>query len=469
MIDEDAVHEAMRSRDPRFDGWVYVAVTTTGIYCRPSCPAVMPARRNVRLFRSAAAAQVNGFRACRRCRPDAAPGSPEWNVRGDLAARAMRLIADGLVDRAGVAGLASRLGYSERQLHRLLVAEVGAGPRALARAQRAQTARTLLESTGLPVSDVAFAAGFTSIRQFNDTVRQLYGTTPTGLRRAGTPDGSAGAIALRLSYRPPMDVAALLRHLGARAVPGVEEYADGVYHRSLCLPHGTGVVSLRHVPEADHVACELRLDDLRDLTAAVGRCRRMLDLDADQRAIDAFLGADPVLGLLVAARPGLRVPGHADPGEVAVRTVLSRRSTAGRARARLAELVAAHGRRLPAPVGQVTHTFPDMATLAAAGSASPPHRRPTLLALAEALAREEIVLDAGTDPEHVAKQLLDLPGMGRLDVAHIRMSALGDADVLISDVRIRRALYRLRAEPGSWRPWRSYATQHLWAWEAARA
>ncbi|MFA1548701.1 AlkA N-terminal domain-containing protein [Actinomadura chokoriensis] len=468
MIDVEAVREAMRSRDPRFDGWVYVAVTTTGVYCRPSCPAVMPARRNVRLFRSAAAAQVNGFRACKRCRPDAAPGSPEWNVRGDLAARAMRLIADGLVDRVGVAGLAARLGYSERQLYRLLVAEVGAGPQAIARAQRAHTARTLLESTGLPVSDIAFAAGFTSIRQFNETIRQLYATTPTRLRRPGAPRGALGAVALRLSYRPPLDVAALLRYLGTRAVPGVEEYTDGVYRRSLRLPHGTGVVSFRHVPGADHVACELHLDDPRDLTAAVRRCRRMLDLDADQRAIDAFLGADPVLGTLVAARPGLRVPGHPDPGEAAVRTVLSRRSTADRARGHLTRLVAAHGRRLPAPVGRVTHTFPDMASLACAGSALPAHRRPTMLALAEALAREEIVLDAGADPEHVRKQLLDLPGMGRLDVAHIRMRALGDPDVFIPDIRVRRVLYRLRAEPGPWRPWRSYATQHLWTTSADR-
>ncbi|WP_235854462.1 DNA-3-methyladenine glycosylase 2 family protein [Nonomuraea aridisoli] len=367
MVDEEAVYAAMRSRDPRFDGWFYVAVTTTGIYCRPSCPAVMPHRRNVRLFPTAAAAQVNGFRACKRCRPDAAPGSPEWNARGDLVARAMRLIADGLVDREGVAGLAARLGYSERHLHRLLTAEVGAGPQALARAQRAQTARTLLGCTDLPVSDVAFAAGFASIRQFNDTIRQIYATTPTRLRQSGRPDHlphAPGVIALRLPYRPPMDVPALLRRLGRDAVPGIEEYTEGTYRRSLRLPHGTGVVALRHVPSAPYVACEIRLEDVRDLTAAVRRCRRLLDLDADQRAIDAFLGADPVLGPLVAARPGLRVPGHPDPAELAVRTVLSRRVPAERARARLSDLVAAHGRPLVIPVGQVTHTFPDLPALA---------------------------------------------------------------------------------------------------------
>ncbi|MFI7611397.1 AlkA N-terminal domain-containing protein [Nonomuraea terrae] len=494
MVDEEAVYAAMRSRDPRFDGWFYVAVTTTGVYCRPSCPAVMPSRRNVRLFPTAAAAQVNGYRACKRCRPDAAPGSPEWNARGDLVARAMRLIADGLVDREGVTGLAARLGYSERHLHRLLTAEVGAGPQALARAQRAQTARTLLECTGLPVSDVAFAAGFASIRQFNDTIRQVYATTPTRLRQATRPDQlphTPGVIASRLPYRPPMDVPALLRRLGRDAVPGVEEYAEGTYRRSLRLPHGTGVVALRHVPSAAYVACEIHLEDVRDLAAAVRRCRRLLDLDADQRAIDAFLGADPVLGPLVAARPGLRVPGHPDPAELAVRTVLSRRVPAERARVRLADLVATYGRPLTTPVGQVTHTFPDLPALICwarrpahdpgPASSVPPapygfgpqcaegrgtgaaERRRTLPALVDALAEGEVVLDAGADPREVRAGLLLLPGLGPRAASLVLMRAFGDPDVFIPDLAVRRALHRMRARPSRWSPWGSYATQHLWA------
>ncbi|SDH56161.1 AlkA N-terminal domain-containing protein [Nonomuraea jiangxiensis] len=458
VIDDEVAFAAMESRDPRFDGWFYVAVTTTGIYCRPSCPAVMPKPENVRLFPSAAAAQVHGFRACKRCRPDAAPGSPEWNLRTDLVGRAMLLIAEGIVDREGVAGLAARLGYSRRQVHRQLVAEVGAGPQALARTQRAQTARMLLEAGALPVSDVAFAAGFTSIRQFNDTIRQVYATTPSGLRGTVRDAPAPGAITLRLAYRPPMDVAASLDYLGARAVPGIEEYRAGAYSRSLSLPHGAGVVTLR--PGAAHVSCELRLEDLRDLAVAVRRCRRLLDLDADQQAIDAFLGADPRLGPLVALRPGLRVPGCADPAELAFRAVLGRRTRAARLRDQLAGLVAAHGTPLARPFGQVTHLFPDMTALAEAGAGAGAAGR-TQLALARALASGTIGLDPGCDPHHVRKQLLDLPGMSRWAVSCIRMRALGDPDVLMPDRSVQRAVRLLDALPDRWRPWRSYATQHL--------
>ena len=230
MIEDfERCYRAVRSRDPRFDGWFYTAVVTTGIYCRPSCPATTPKPGNVRFYPTAAAAQAAGFRACRRCRPDATPGSPEWNVRADLVGRAMRLIADGLVDREGVAGLARRLGYSERQLHRQLVAEVGAGPIALARAQRAHTARLLIETTALPMAHVAFAAGFASIRQFNDTIRAVFAATPSDLRRGrhDRGDAAAGEICLRLPYRDPFDGAGLLSFLGARAVPGIEEVRDG--------------------------------------------------------------------------------------------------------------------------------------------------------------------------------------------------------------------------------------------------
>src|SRR5690242_20590615 len=215
LPDSDICYRAVQGRDARFDGWFVTAVRTTGIYCRPSCPAITPKRGNVEFHASAAAAQRAGFRACKRCRPDASPGSPEWNARGDLAGRALRLIADGVIDRDGVPGLAARLGYSERQLHRTLVAEVGAGPLALARAQRAQTARVLLETTDLPVTDVAFAAGFASVRQFNDTVRAVFDTTPSGLRHArrSGPAPEPGTVALRLPYREPMDLTATLGFL----------------------------------------------------------------------------------------------------------------------------------------------------------------------------------------------------------------------------------------------------------------
>ncbi len=244
-MDTDRLWSAVETGDPRFDGWFFVGVRTTGIYCRPSCPARTPKRENVLLFATAAAAQAAGLRACMRCRPDATPGSPEWDTRADTVGRAMRLIADGVVDRDGVEGLARRLGYAPRHVHRQLVAVVGAGPLALARAQRAQTARILLETTSLPIAEVAFAAGFGSLRQFNHTVREVFALTPSALRaRASSVAEAAGAIVLRLPVRTPFAAADAVGFLARRAVPGIEEVSGGVYRRALRLPHGSGIVEL---------------------------------------------------------------------------------------------------------------------------------------------------------------------------------------------------------------------------------
>ena len=327
--DPDRCYQAAQSKDARFDGWFFCAVTSTGIYCRPSCPARTPKRENVRFYPTAAAAQRAGFRACLRCRPDATPGSPEWNVRADVVARAMRLIRDGIVDREGVEGLARRLGYSLRQLNRLVTAEVGTGPLALARAQRSQTARVLLETTDLPVTHVAFAAGFSSVRQCNDTVREVFADTPSGLRlrarktapgRRPASERASQAIRLRLPCRRPFNPASVLDFLGSRALPGVEERDGEAYRRTLRLPHGHGVVTVR-APEAvdgaqdahsgpSYVEGELVLSDLRDLTTAVARCRQLLDLDADPVAVWEALGADRLVGSLVRRDPGRRVPGR---------------------------------------------------------------------------------------------------------------------------------------------------------------
>ena len=331
-LDDERRYQAAVSKDPRFDGVFFIAVTSTGIYCRPSCPAITPKRENMRFYRSAAAAQEAGFRACKRCRPDASPGSPEWNIRADVVGRAMRLIADGVVDRDGVEGLASRLGYEQRQVRRLVTAELGAGPLAIARAQRAQTARILTETTALPLSEIAFAAGFASIRQFNATIREVFAVTPTQLREARgrrapqtrrrpapVPGDLAapGLIHLRLAYRAPIDGERMLGFLAARAIPGVEEVRDGRYRRTIQLPNGTGILSLGPLgpgpvmrrPGPGYVDCELQLEDLRDLTAAVQRCRRLLDLDADPEAVTGYLSADPVLGPLALAQPGTAIAG----------------------------------------------------------------------------------------------------------------------------------------------------------------
>ncbi len=477
VIDFEHCYRAVQSRDVRFDGAFYTAVSSTGIYCRPSCPARAPRRENVDFFPSAAAAQAAGFRACKRCRPEAAPGSPEWNVRADVVGRAMRLIQDGVVDREGVSALARRLAFSERHLNRQLVAEVGAGAQALARAQRTHNARALLESTRLPVSEVALAAGFSSIRQFNETFRSVFAATPTEVRRArpgGASQAATGAIELRLVHRAPGDVEAMLDFLGERAVAGVEEYVEGAYRRTLALPHGEGIVELR--PGGDHVRCRLALTDLRDLGAAVQRCRRLLDLDADPLAIAAVLGADPLLAPLVAEAPGRRVPGHVDGAELAVRAVLGQQVSVAGARTLAARMVARYGRPLTEPRGSLTHHFPEPSALATANPDElpvPRARARALRTLAQALAGGGLSLDPGADRDEVRVRLLELPGVGPWTASYIAMRALGDPDAFLpSDLGVRRAVERL-GRPGNpaeaerlaehWRPWRAYATQHLWA------
>ena len=342
--DFDRCYRAVQSKDARFDGWFVTAVLTTKIYCRPSCPVRPPFARNMRFYPTAAAAQRAGFRACKRCRPDASPGSPEWNVRGDVVARAMRLIADGTVDREGVTGLAARVGYTTRQLERLLQAEVGANPLALARAQRTQTARVLIETTELPFGDVAFAAGFSSIRQFNDTVRDGLRSDADGSASTRTyakfgrgEGGATGALSLRLPVRTPFAYEGLFGHLAASAVPGVEEVRDGAYRRTLRLPNGNGIVSL--TPQPDHVQCQLVLDDFRDLATAIARCRRLLDLDADPEAVVDALSADPDLSALVAKAPGQRIPRTVDEHELALRVVLGQQVSLKAARTHARRIV----------------------------------------------------------------------------------------------------------------------------------
>jgi len=457
----------MQSKDPRFDGWFFIAVRTTGIYCRPSCPAT-PRQRNVSFFPSAAAAQRAGYRACKRCRPDASPGSPEWNHRGDLAGRALRLISDGVIDREGVPGLATRLGYSERQVHRTLVAEVGAGPLALARAQRAQAARVLLETTDLPVTDVAFAAGFASVRQFNDTVQAVFATTPSGLRASRRPGagGEAGTVTLRLPYRQPMDVRGVLDYLGAHAVPGVEAYVDGTFTRVLRAPSGPALVQLAAGESA--VLCTVRLADNRDLVAVVARVRRLLDLDADPVAADAVLLADARLAPLVRKRPGLRSPGTVDGFETAVGTIVGQQVSVAGARTVLGRIVSEHGE--PAFAGE-WWLFPAPDALAAADPASlpvPRARGRCLQALAATVAAGELELDPGADRDDVRARLLALPGIGPWTADYLRMRAIADPDVLLdSDLVVRRAATDLDIDLASgvpeWAPWRSYATHHLWA------
>jgi AraC family transcriptional regulator of adaptative response / DNA-3-methyladenine glycosylase II len=476
--DFDRCYRAVQSKDARFDGWFVTAVMTTGIYCRPSCPVRPPFARNVRFYPTSAAAQGAGFRACKRCRPDASPGSPEWNVRGDVVARTMRLIADGIVDREGVTGLAAKVGYTTRQLERLLQAEVGANPLALARAQRSQTARVLIETTDLPFGDVAFAAGFSSIRQFNDTIRAVCDKTPTALRRRAATRFdrsavSAGSLSLRLPVRTPFAYEGVFGHLGATAVPGCEEVRDGAFRRTLRLSHGSGVVSL--MPAPDHVLCRLLLDDFRDLSTAIARSRRLLDLDADPEAIVDVLESDPDLRPLVAKAPGQRIPRTVDEAELAIRVVLGQQVSTKAARTHAGRLVAAYGRPISDPDGGLTHTFPSVVELAGmdpAHFAVPAARRRSLMALIQALAGGDVVLDAGCDWGRARAQLLELPGIGPWTAEIIAMRGFGDPDAFpAGDLGVRAAAAQLGLPTDQralteyaarWRPWRSYATQYLW-------
>jgi AraC family transcriptional regulator of adaptative response / DNA-3-methyladenine glycosylase II len=469
-------YRAVQSRDQRFDGWFFTAVTSTGIYCRPSCPATTPRAEHVRFYPTAAAAQEAGFRACKRCIPGAVPGSPAWDLTGDLAGRAMHLIADGVVEREGVRGLARRLGYSERQVRRYLAADLGAGPLALARAQRAHVARLLLETTDLPVTEVAFAAGFGSLRQFNATIREVFATAPTTLREAHRPGAAApsGRIALRLARRAPFAWPALLHFLALRAVPGVEEVVDHIYRRSLRLPHGPAIVELADDGEA--VRCVLALADPRDLGPAVARCRRLLDLDADPVAVAETLGRDALLADLAHATPGRRSPGAVDGAELAVRAVLGQGITVAAARTLVARLVEAHGTPLATPSGGITHLFPAAADLAAVDPASlpgPAIRRAALHGVVEALATGDLTLDAGADRIEAARRLQAIRGIGPWTTAYVAMRALADPDVFLpGDVALRHAVTRrggagdprgMATLAARWSPWRSYAVHHLWA------
>lgn len=474
---------AVQSKDARFDGWFFTAVTTTRIYCRPSCPVVPPKPQNMTFFPSAAACQQAGFRACKRCRPDTSPGSPEWNHRADLVARAMRLIGDGIVDREGVPGLATRLGYSTRQIERQLLAELGAGPLSLARAQRAQTARLLIETTPLPMAEIAFAAGFSSIRTFNDTVREVFALSPTELRARLPKKGAAaaagvthtpGVLNLRLPFRAPLHPDNLFGHLAATAVPGVEEWRDGAYRRTLRLPYGHGIVGL--TPTPDHIACRLSLSDLRDLPVAISRCRRLLDLDADPVAVDDQLRGDPLLAPLVDKAPGRRVPRTVDEAEFAVRAVLGQQVSTAAARTHAARLVVAHGDPVDDPEGGLTHLFPTPAALAALDPASlamPRTRRTTFTTLVAELAEGRLHLGMESDWTEARERLLELPGFGPWTVDVIAMRALGDPDAFLpTDLGIRYAAKELglpstpaalTARAAAWRPWRAYAVQYLWA------
>ena len=442
-------------------------------------------RKNVDFFASAAAAAEAGYRACRRCRPDASPNSPEWDIRADATARAIRLIRDGLVDRQGISGLADAIGYSTRQLSRVMQAELGAGPLAIARTERVRTARTLVESTSMSMSEIAYAAGFSSIRQFNETFREVYSTTPRQLRTGAEPARSGQDLVVRLAYRPPLDLDHLFAYHRARAIVGIEDVGPSHYTRSLPLAHGPAVLTL--VPGAgEYIECRLRLADTRDLGSAVARARRILDLDADPDALRSTFQEAGLSGL-VDRYPGIRSPGHGDPVELAIRTILGQQISVVAAQTHLNRLVAGFGKKLPEVLktGSIDRVFPTAEAIAAIPDdewSLPGRRIQTIRAVSAALADGRIDLGPGCDREAASSALLGLPGIGPWSLGYIRMRALGDSDIYLgSDLGVKKALADLQEThpstqtgPGTWEdlltrcsPWRSYVTHLLWAHHSA--
>lgn len=484
-------YRALETRDPRFDGRIFVGVTSTGIYCRPICPARTPKFANCRFFPSAAAAQAAGFRPCLRCRPETAPDFASWRGTSNTVARALALIAEGALggDDPGVDALAERLGVGARQLRRLFNQHLGASPLAVAQARRILFAKQLIQETRMPMAEVAFGAGFGSIRRFNEIFHQLYARPPSALRRhsrAGLPETplAEAGVALRLRYRPPYDWAAMLAYLEARAIPGVEQVEGGIWRRSVAIDGNFGTVEVAHLPERASLLATIRFPAVHALPAIVARLRRVFDLGADIETIGAHLSRDPMLAPLVAQRPGLRAPGGWDGFELAIRAILGQQITVRDARRLAGQLVALCGPPLPSITGMtagLTHAFPSPDQVTTADLATvgmPAARRAALRTLAETAASDPRLFQAFGTAEEAIARLRSLPGVGIWTAEYIALRFSRETDAFpASDVGLLRGAAgplgkrpspeALRRRAETWRPWRAYAAQHLWT--AARS
>ena len=483
-MDDDACYRALETRDHRFDGRLFVGVTTTGIYCRPFCPAPTPKRANVRFFPTAAAAQEAGFRPCLRCRPETSPDLAFWRGSSNTVSRALGLIEAGALDEANVEALAGRLGVGERQLRRLFRQHIGASPISIAQTRRILLAKQLIQDTRLPMTEVAAAAGFGSIRRFNETFQQLYKRPPKALRRAGLADesvGTTGAVAVKLGYRSPYDWDAILSFLRARAIPGIEAVSSGRYARTIAIGGERGMLVVEPA-ERNCLKVTVRFPNLKNLPTIIARVRRVFDLAADPVAIGAHLSQDPVLAPFVAARPGLRVPGAWDGFELAVRAILGQQITVAAATGLAGKLVSSYGDRVVDPAARVqglTHVFPTPRQLAEVDLAAigmPKARRMALSSLAAAVVADPLIFGPRRSLEDAVTQLRSLAGIGEWTAQYIAMRELREPDAFpAADIGLMRAMRdgngvrpspaELLAHAEQWRPWRAYAALHLWASE----
>jgi AraC family transcriptional regulator of adaptative response / DNA-3-methyladenine glycosylase II len=479
-MDRIACYRAISTRDARFDGRLFVGVKTTGIYCRPICPARTPKFENVSFYASAAAAQEAGFRPCLRCRPEISPALAFWRGTSNTVSRALSLIESGGLDDNDVEGLANRLGVGGRQLRRLFRQHVGASPIAVAQTRRVLLAKQLIQETALPMAEVALASGFNSVRRFNETFRALFGRPPAKLRRAhDTTRREAGALSICLSYRPPYDWDAMLAFLAARAIPGVEVVADGVYRRTVAIGKNSGVIDVAPC-DRSRVNVRVRFPDMAALPQIIARVRRVFDLAADPDTIGAHLKLDPVLAPLVAARAGLRVPGAWDGFELAVRAIFGQQITVPAATRLLGKLVQAFGDPLPAAMREddgLSHLFPAAARVASENLAAlgmPNARAMAVTSLARAISADPAIFSRGASLEEAIVKLRALPGIGEWTAQYIAMRELRESDAFpAADIGLLRAMAdadgrrpspsELLARAEAWRPWRAYAALHLWA------
>lgn len=482
VLESDRCYAALEARDARFDGRFFVGVRTTGVFCRPICPAPTPKRRNVRFFACAAAAEEAGFRPCLRCRPECAPGTPAWIGTEATVARAIRLIRDGRADDGTVDDLAARLGIGGRHLRRLFRERLGVGPNALIRAERAHSARRLLDETDLPMAEVAMTAGYRSVRDFNHAIRGVFGATPTALRaRRGSRAPHGATLRLLLSYRPPFDWEAILAHLAPRAVPGVEWVSGDAYARTIVADGGPGIVRLRHRPEARSVELEVPADAGRAVPRFAANARRLLDLDADPQRIGTHLGADPVLARLIARHGVPRLPGTWDPFELAVRAVLGQQVSVRAATTLAGRLAASHGTPIETGVAGLDRIFPTpevLRRLRPDGAGMPAVKAGAVAALAAAVASGHLVLDGTAPPDETERRLLAIRGIGPWTTSYVALRALGDPDAFpAGDLGLRKgwgngaglpSARDLEAAAESWRPWRGHAAMLLWKEGATR-